>query len=170
MSFGTQAQSANAIGAELAQSCTPGDFQAIFQALDNFNAAVMGQADFQPLALLLHDPAGAVAGGLWGRTGYGWLMIQMMFVPNARRRQGLGGSMVAQAEAEARRRGCIGVQVDTFSLQARGFYEKLGFTVVGVQEDLPPGHRCYYLTKRLTSTEVPLSDSGTRLKVVECAK
>jgi GNAT superfamily N-acetyltransferase len=170
MHVSTAAEPEGESGAELAQSCTAGDFLAIFQALDDFNAAVVGQAEFQPLAMPLRDAEGVVTGGLWGRTGYGWLMIQMMFVPLARRRQGLGASMVAKAEAEARRRGCIGMQVDTFSFQACGFYERLGFAVIGVQEDLPPGHRCYYLTKRLTSPEPARAGSEMRLKVVEFSK
>lgn len=127
----------------------PEEFQALFQALDQFNAAVVGPADFRPLVVLLRDSDGAVTGGLWGRSCYGWLTIQMLFVPQALRGRRLGSAMVGAAAVEARARGCIGMQVDTFSFQARGFYERLGFSVMGVQEDLPPGHRCYYLTRRL---------------------
>lgn len=54
-----------------------------------------------------------------------------------------------RAEDEGRLRGCIGVYLDTFDFQARPFYEKLGFTVFGTLEDYPPGHRRFFLKKRL---------------------
>jgi hypothetical protein len=53
------------------------------------------------------------------------------------------------AEAEAVRRGCHGAQLDTYSFQAQGFYEKLGYAVFGIVEDYPSGHSRIYLSKRL---------------------
>ena len=47
-----------------------------------------------------------------------------------------------------RRRGCAGMQVDTFDFQAQPFYERMGFIVFGVQPNFPPGHRCVYLRKQ----------------------
>ncbi|MGD0433343.1 MAG: GNAT family N-acetyltransferase [Acetobacteraceae bacterium] len=122
-------------------------FQAIFRLLDQFNTPVVGAAQFVPLAVLIHDDAGAVSGGLWGCTVYSWLVISMLFVPEAQRRRGIGSALVCAAEAEARTRGCIGMQVDTFGFQAQPFYEGLGFTVFGVQPNFPPGHRCVFLRK-----------------------
>jgi ribosomal protein S18 acetylase RimI-like enzyme len=39
------------------------------------------------------------------------------------------------------------VWLDTFSFQARGFYEKLGYTVFGEIENHPPGHSRFFLRK-----------------------
>jgi GNAT superfamily N-acetyltransferase len=129
------------------QTPTEADFQTIFRALDQFNAPMVGHAQFVPLAVLLHDDVGAVIGGLWGRTGYAWLSIQMLFVPAFMRGRGIGSALVRTAEIEARKRGCLGMLVDTFSFQAQPFYERLGFTVFGVQENFPPGYCCIYLRK-----------------------
>jgi hypothetical protein len=41
------------------------------------------------------------------------------------------------------------VFLDTFSFQAPGFYQKLGYRVFGELVDFPPGHTRQYLTKRL---------------------
>jgi hypothetical protein len=38
--------------------------------------------------------------------------------------------------------------LDTFSFQARGFYEKLGYRAVGVLDNHPAGHQHYFMTKR----------------------
>ena len=122
-------------------------FQALFRLLDDFNSPVVGRAQFVPLAALIHDETGMVTGGLWGCTIYSWLSINMLFVPEALRRRGIGAALVRAAETEARARGCIGMQVDTFGFQAQPFYERLGFTVFGVQPNFPPGHRCVFLRK-----------------------
>jgi GNAT superfamily N-acetyltransferase len=126
---------------------THGHFKAIFHALDKFNAPTVGYANFAPLAVLIHDAAGAVTGGLWGWTVYSWLCINMLIVPEALRGHGIGTALVRAAETEARSRGCIGMQVDTFAFQAQPFYERLGFTVFGVQPNFPPGHSCVFLRK-----------------------
>jgi hypothetical protein len=47
------------------------------------------------------------------------------------------------------RRGCHGVWLDTFTFQARGFYERLGYSVFGAIEDYPPGHSRHFLKKDL---------------------
>ncbi len=123
------------------------DFQAIFRALDAFNAPVVGHARFVPLAVLLRDATGSVNGGLWGWTVYSWLCINIMFVPESSRLLGIGSALVRAAETEARTRGCVGMQVDTFAFQARPFYERLGFTVFGIQPNFPPGQNCIFLRK-----------------------
>lgn len=40
--------------------------------------------------------------------------------------------MLLQAEQEAIARGCRGAWLDTYSFQARGFYERLGYAVFGI--------------------------------------
>lgn len=101
----------------------------------------------RPFALLLKEPSGEIVGGLWGRTAWHWLHTDLLFVPPSLRRQGHGAALVGRAEKEAAARDCRGAWVDTFSFQARGFYERLGYRVVGTIEDQPPGHSRHFLTK-----------------------
>lgn len=133
------------------------DFSAVFHALDDCYAPVAGHARLHPLAVLLHDESGTVTGGLVGRTVYSWLIIEMLFVPAPLRDAGVASALVGMAEAAARARGCIGMQVDTFDPRARSFYQRLGFTVFGVQHDLPPGQCCFYLCRRLDLAETDVS-------------
>lgn len=125
-------------------------FVAISRPLAAFNAQFAGQVEFRPLLLALIDgTSGEVIGGLAGETVYGWLSIQSLFVPGHLRGQGFGRALIERAEAEARKRGCIGIVVNTFSFQARPFYEWLGFAHFGTLENCPPGHACIYLAKSL---------------------
>ncbi len=52
-------------------------------------------------------------------------------------------------ETTGREKGCVWAHVDTFSFQARGFYESLGYKVFATLDDYPPGHSRHYLKKRL---------------------
>ena len=56
-------------------------------------------------------------------------------------------AMLAAAEAEARLRGCLRARLSTFDFQARGFYEKQGYCVVGTLADYPPGSAMYWMRK-----------------------
>ncbi len=129
----------------------PGEAErdAILRALVAHNDAAVGPTDRRQVAIVVRDDAGAIVGGLWGMIGYRWLFIQYLALPETMRGQGVGRRLMRQAEAEARADDCIGIWLDTFSFQARGFYEKLGFAQFGTIGDFPPGHARFFLSKRI---------------------
>jgi GNAT superfamily N-acetyltransferase len=117
-----------------------------------FSEQGAGTAQFRPLVLLMSDvDNAAVIGGLWGRTSWSFLYIELLYVPDPLRGQGFGSRLLRQAEEEALRRGCRGAWLDTFSFQAPGFYRRRGYKVFGAIEDYPPGHTRYFLRKALTA-------------------
>ncbi len=117
--------------------------------LMQFNESHARPYDFVALRLAIFDQYGNIEAGLLGATGWQWLNIDIVFVDPARRNIGLGRAMVQRAIVMAQARGCIGVMLDTFDFQARGFYEKLGFVVFGELHDMPPGHRRYWLRREI---------------------
>jgi GNAT superfamily N-acetyltransferase len=138
----------------LALTATPtaAEEAAVRGALREANAAAGFPHDTAPLAVLLRDAAGAVVGGLWGRTGWSWLYVENLAVPPALRGDGWGKRLLAEAEAGARARGCIGARLDTYSFQARGFYEKQGYCVAGTIPDCPPGQTRWTMIRRLDAS------------------
>jgi GNAT superfamily N-acetyltransferase len=105
--------------------------------------------DFKPLKLSAHSSEGALVGGLVGVTGWDWLMVDRLVVDEATRGSGVGSLLMQAAMSEARERGCIGALLDTFSFQARGFYQKLGFEVFATLSDMPPGFERYWMRCKL---------------------
>ncbi|CAB3757336.1 GNAT family N-acetyltransferase [Burkholderia puraquae] len=121
----------------------------IVAPLIRFNESQAGPNDFRSLAVVVTDGEGAVVGGLWGSTAYGWLHVDLLVVPEAARGQGAGTRIMDLAEAEAVARGCHGAWLDTFDFQARPFYEKRGYVRFGALPDYPAGHTRIFLTKKL---------------------
>ncbi len=121
-----------------------------------FNAAFLGNPDTRPLAVVLRsEREGRVVGGLWGRTSFRWLFVEVLFVPEAFRARHFGTRLMELAEAEALQRDCLGAWLDTFSPDALAFYERLGYSRFGEIPDYPPGHARHFLLKRFDRTATP---------------
>jgi GNAT superfamily N-acetyltransferase len=135
----------------LTDAPTPEMRKSIMDGLLEFNCNRTGDPEPpRPLVLALSEPpAGEVVGGLWGSTWFSYLRVDLLFVPETMRSLGVGRKLMIEAEAEAIRRGCRAAALDTFSFQAPGFYEKLGYRVFGTLDDYPCGQRRFYLTKQL---------------------
>jgi GNAT superfamily N-acetyltransferase len=135
---------------ELTDTPAPEAFQQILTPLIRFNQETACDGTPRLLAVLVSDPqTGQVVGGLWGRTHWGYLYTDLLFLPEALRRNGLGTRLMRLAEEEAAKRGCHGAWVDTYDFQARGFYERLGYAVFGVLDGPSPVYPRFFLKKRL---------------------
>ena len=119
--------------------------------VDNHNVASTREAVWYPVALFLRDENGEVLGGLLGDIWAAWLHVRTLAV--AAPLHGFGKDLMKRAELYAVERGCTDAYLDTFSFQARPFYEKLGYRVFGTLENHPVGHQHYFMTKKLDSGE-----------------
>ena len=99
----------------------PDGRETLLQKLVEFNNQAAPPVDFRLLGLLLKDENGQTVGGLWGRSAYEWLFVELLFVPDELRGTGIGTSLMRQAEEIARTRHCTGVWLDTFAFQALPF-------------------------------------------------
>ena len=104
---------------------------------------------FQPLAAVLRDGGGALVGGAYGKINWTWLSIGLVWVAEPLRGGGHGRRVITALEDAARARGCRHAHLDTFSYQARPFYERLGYALFATLDDYPPGHQRFFLKKSL---------------------
>jgi GNAT superfamily N-acetyltransferase len=136
------------------------DVRFIEDGLATYNWQYAPPYNTQKLAVLLRAEDGTLLGGVLGLTWWGWLRIDIVWLNEAMRGQDWGTRLMQTAEAEAIRRGCRHVFLDTMSFQALPFYLRLGYEVFGQLNDLPEGHQMYFLRKALLSAE---SDECPRL-------
>jgi ribosomal protein S18 acetylase RimI-like enzyme len=135
---------------EVTATPLPADEAFVVAQLRAYNGKFL-QRDLESLCVFARGDGGAIIGGVCGRTSWNYLEVLFLWVDEAQRRTGLASSLMAAAEAEARKRGCGHAQVDTFSFQALGFYQKLGYREFGRLEGYPDDHRRHYLHKSLAA-------------------
>ena len=56
--------------------------------------------------------------------------------------------LIEKIEKCAKENNALGVRMETWNFQARGFYEKQGYIVYATFEDCPPGTTDYFLRKK----------------------
>jgi GNAT superfamily N-acetyltransferase len=125
--------------------------QTLSDELDRVNAeATRGTDAARELTVQVHDRAGGLAAGLSGWTWGVAAGIGMTWVRADAQGTGLGSTLLAEFEAEARARGCTHVFVTSFTFQAPGFYERHGYRELFRWEDVPvPGSADVHLRKDL---------------------
>ncbi len=125
------------------------DVRFLEDRLYEYGVEQTGVDDGQWLAIFLRDDQNIIQAGLKGWTWCGSCYIQTVWVHHAWRGRGLGTKLLQAAEHEARRRGCQQMILTSYSFQAPGFYQKLGFEVFAVLDEHPRAHRDYHLRKWL---------------------
>ena len=114
-----------------------------------FNEKAIGPYGFEPIALVLRDPAGTVVGGFFGYTGLGWLNVSKLWVDEPLRGRGYGRALMETGEAMGRERGCAHAFLFTFSFQAPDFYRALGYKEFAALENFPIGAERLFFRKEL---------------------
>ncbi|MGP4131479.1 GNAT family N-acetyltransferase [Pantoea tagorei] len=125
------------------------DLDEVRLGLNAFNSRFINIDEIKAIGVFVTDEQGKKRAGLTGSTTGNWLRIDMLWVSDALRGQGVGTQLIRAAEEEARRRGCHYAQVDTASFQARPFYEKLGYSLRFSLDNYPRHHQRHYLSKAL---------------------
>ena len=123
----------------------PGSWQ---QASASTQGLFVDKDGFDPVAVFIRED-GTILGGVSGVFNWNWLQISLLWVDDSLRGRGYGRQLMETIESLARERGCERAHVDTFSFQAREFYESLDYEVFATLEDYPPGHSRHYLRKAL---------------------
>ena len=125
------------------------DVNVLVRGLTEHGVAQTGVPGFQPIGAFLRDAGGELAGGIWGYINWNWLFVGLFWISDASRGKGYGKQLIGALEEAARARGCRYAHLDTFSYQARPFYESLGYEVFATLDDYPPGHQRFYMKKSL---------------------
>ena len=103
----------------------------------------------QPYDKKIEGPDGLpIAGYMAANSGWDVAFLELMWVDEPYRGQGLGTALLADAEAEARARGARIVLLGAYDWQV-DFFKTHGYVVTGELRDCPKGHVYFSLQKRL---------------------
>jgi GNAT superfamily N-acetyltransferase len=125
------------------------DVQILAVGLTQHALPIVGYPGFKPIAVFARDGAGNVAGGIAAMVNWHWLSVNLVWVREDLRGTGLGHRLLERIEEVGRAHGCTRAHLDTFSYQARPFYERHGYELFATLEDYPQGHKRFYLRKVL---------------------
>ncbi|KRD14500.1 GCN5 family acetyltransferase [Acidovorax sp. Root267] len=115
-----------------------------------FNYGFVGEyGQTQPVWVSARDTKDELLGGLRGFVFLQWLNVELLFVDESARHQGLGRSLLATAEQKARELGAHSATLSTFEWQARGFYLKQGYEEFGHIDNYIQGFQLVYMKKVL---------------------
>jgi GNAT superfamily N-acetyltransferase len=125
--------------------------QALGKGLSEHSLPFTGSPGFAPIAAVARSSDGALVGAIHGLVNWTWLHVALVWIEPEERRSGLGSRLLRTIEAAAIERGATHAHLDTFSYQARPFYERHGYTVFAALDDYPPGRQRFFMRKDLTA-------------------
>ena len=124
----------------------------LWNGLLHYNRKTAGPFRYSRVVLTVRSPRGSVLGGLILQSYWKESYVELLWLSERARRLGFGRRLIAEAERRARRRGSRLLHLNTYSFQAPGFYEKLGFTRFGRMAGSPRGGSRHFYVKQLTPT------------------
>lgn len=127
------------------------DDEFVFEQLKTHNSNII-ERDLNPVSLYFKDENEHIVAGLTGKTQWGGLLVDILWVHEDYRGQSLGTKLLDEAESIARKRNCENIVLDTMGFQAKEFYLKQGFQVFGIVENSKAKLNCYYMKKVLNQS------------------
>jgi len=122
----------------------------LWDGLIRFNRKMTGPLRYTRVVLTVRSASGSVLGGLILQSYWKESYVELLWLSERARRLGAGRRLMQEAERRARRRGSLLMHLNTYSFQAPGFYEKLGFKRFGGMQGSPAGESRHFYVKRLS--------------------
>ena len=121
----------------------------LWAGLLRFNRKTAGPFRYSHVVLTVRSAKGRILGGLILQSYWKESYVELLWLSERARRLGYGRRLMQEAEQRARRRGSRLMHLNTYSFQAPGFYEKLGFKRFGGMEGSPRGASRHFFMKIL---------------------
>ena len=138
---------------ELTTSPDKSDLETISKGIQSFNQKhIPDDVVFEPdtrFATFAKDDDGNVLGGVRACAFWNYCILELLWLSDENRGQGVGNKLMDAAETYAKEQGFSYMRTETLSFQAKPFYEKRGYKVFGELPDYPKGHVTYCLVKEL---------------------
>ncbi|KOR90324.1 GNAT family N-acetyltransferase [Paenibacillus solani] len=117
--------------------------------LIEYNSAQVPNGIYEEVNLCMKNDNGEIIAGLNSAVCWNWMEIDILWVEENNRKNGLGKRLLVEAEKIARSKKCTFIKLNTFSFQAPEFYKKYGYKEIAIIENAPLGSNHYYFKKDL---------------------
>ena len=127
------------------------DAEIIIKGLDEYNTsqAARNHRKYIPLEKKLLDADGNLIAAIFAGVGrWNSFEIDMIWVDEPYRNQGIGSELLSETEREAKEHGAYFALTEGLPDWQTGFFRKNGYATVGMLEDCPKGHSMQVLEKR----------------------
>ncbi|MBS0635477.1 MAG: GNAT family N-acetyltransferase [Verrucomicrobia bacterium] len=134
-------------------TATSKDLHALEGAITEYNVRAepnLPLAQIFRLDFVAKDDRGALMGGIqayW--VNWGILHVELLYVYEEFRKRGIASMLLQHVEKIAKENNCHLAQLDTFDFQAKDFYLQHGYSIFGVLDNAPKGHKRFYMNKNL---------------------
>lgn len=125
------------------------DEQVLFEGIIDEAVLKKKMDRITPFGIFIKDSHGIVLGGASGFSCYGCLYVDMLWLKDGLRKQGLGKKLMLKAEKIGLERRCTFSTVDTMDWEALSFYQKIGYSIEFVREGFEKESKMYMLRKKL---------------------
>lgn len=135
---------------DIEDKAKPEDVRFVVAKLEAFNEAnTPAPFERKEIRLFIRDEAGTIQAGLLGAVSMHCLVIQILWVDEEMRGQGVGTELLVTAEVLAKEKGARQAIVETTTFQAPEFYTKLGYSTICEITDCPLGASSLLMRKWL---------------------
>ena len=152
--------------------CTEDDEELIYGKLTEINHAVVPPCEGteeEELVFKIENGEGTVIAGCnVGIDNWQFAILDILWVDEKYRGQGLGSALIREAENAARERNCYAMLLGTYDFQALPLYKKHGYMLCATIKDWPKGHENYTLMKRLDQplpAYIPTKDLSAQFEI-----
>lgn len=109
---------------------------------------IIQESSFIWINRVIVDTYGDIIAGINSKM-YCWncLYIDVLWVKEEYRKEGLGSKILNEIEKVAKDKGCYLIHLDTFDFQAKDFYIKHEYDIFGILDECPQRHKRYFMKK-----------------------
>ncbi len=125
------------------------DMKVLVDGMLSYHASKGHPRKVDKYSITIKNEQGKLVGCVMVSVLWNGMEINSLWVDETMRGQGLGAKLMVMAEDEGRKHGADFAYTNTFTWQAPGFYEKLGYTLYGKLENFPAGNELSYYRKHL---------------------
>jgi GNAT superfamily N-acetyltransferase len=136
---------------------TKDDFWAVLEGLGSNITKRIGDIELgKSIRIFAKDRENKVVGGIIGDVFGKYVYVAQLWVVESLRNKGCGTRLLNMLEEEATELGCEYAHTDTYSFEAKPFYERNGYELFGTPDDYVKGHSKCFLRKTLGMDRKPV--------------